>query len=336
MSDTRPPPLFEESSQYRHWRFSAPQLWELRQTCNSQTIQRIRPLLAKENGGDEKNIEFVTADEQVKLCRYYEQQLQSICTYLKLPVLVMATAVIYLKRFFLRNSIMDYHPKDILLTCLFLSTKSESQRMSIEDFGKSLQLPNTDMILRLEFVVSQGLSFEYMVHHAYRPAYGYFLDMQHAFHTNDGDLDMDVLKSTYEKAQEKIDNMLLTDLPLIYQPSQLAVAAFVIAGKHNGFDLKMRAYLEQRLDKELVNTLYTMAILMDEFLEENQPVKMELAQDIDKRLRLCRNPLKNPESAMYRKRAADLDGLDDAQHKRPRTVKDSDDDDDESTPMEDE
>lgn len=64
------------------------------------------------------------------------------------------------------------------LTCLFLSTKSESERISIDQFGKNLNLPSTDSILGLEFVVSQGIRFEYLVHHPYRAAYGLFLELQ--------------------------------------------------------------------------------------------------------------------------------------------------------------
>ncbi|ORX54621.1 cyclin-like protein [Hesseltinella vesiculosa] len=287
--------IYEESSQYRHWRFSPSELWELRQSCNSKTIQRVREYIMEEQ--DVQDIDFITADEQVKLCRYYEQQLQTICAYLKLPDVCMATAVIYTKRFFLRNSIMDYHPKDILLTCLFLSTKSEGERMSIDEFGKNLQIPNTEMILKLEFIVSQGLRFEYLIHHPYRAAYGHYLDIQRVFHKN-GELDMSLLKDTYDRVKDVIGKILLTDLPLIYQPAQLAVAAFIIAGKNNGFDIKVKEYLVQRLDKDLVDTLYTMTILMDEVLEESQQVPLELAQGIDKRLQSCRNPLKNPESKL--------------------------------------
>ncbi|KAI8086275.1 uncharacterized protein BX664DRAFT_335394 [Halteromyces radiatus] len=271
------PALYEESSQYRHWRFSPSQLWEIRQSCNEAAIQRVRKNIeedkaASKTTSEEKEPVFITADEQVKLCRYYEEQIQVICPHLKLSDMVM----------------------DILFTCLFMATKSESERISISDFGKNLQLPNTDMVLSLEFTVSQGLQFEYMVHHPYRAAYGYYLDIQHT-----GDpIDLELLQATYNQVGGVIKKMLLTDLPLIYQPSQLAIAAFIIAGQHNGFDLRVKRYLEQRLDKELADTLYTMTILIDETLIENAPVPLSVATEIDARLRSCKNPAKNPESAL--------------------------------------
>ncbi|ORZ25671.1 cyclin-like protein [Absidia repens] len=291
------PLAYEQSSQYRHWRYSPAQLWEIRQACTEAAIERVRKNIEEDRKAANEpmdEINFLTADEQVKLCRYYEGQIQAICPHLKLSDMVMATAVIYMKRFFLRNTMMDYHPKDILFTCLFMATKSESERMSIDEFGKNLQLPTTDMVLALEFPVSQGLKFEYMVHHPYRPAYGYYLDIQHS-----GDpVDMSLLRDTYGQVNGVIKKILLTDLPLIYQPSQLAIAAFIIAGKHNGFDLRIRRYLEQRFDKELADTLYTMTILIDETLIENASVSVSVATEIDARLRLCKNPAKNPESAL--------------------------------------
>ncbi|KAI8337414.1 cyclin-like protein [Chlamydoabsidia padenii] len=300
MDSQQKPLAYEESSQYRHWRFSPAQLWEIRQSSNESAIKRVRGNLVEEKAvtdtlsTETKEPDFLTADEQVKLCRYHEEQIQAICPHLKLSDMVMATAIIYMKRFFLRNTMMDYHPKDILFTCLFMATKSESERISIDEFGKNLHLPSTDRVLALEFPVSQGLQFEYMVHHPYRAAYGYFLDIQHA----SDPVDMELLQATYGQVNEVIKKMLLTDLPLIYQPSQLAVAAFIIAGKHNGFDLRIKRYLEKRLDKELADTLYTMTILIDETLLENSSVSRNVARELDARLRLCMNPAKNPDSAL--------------------------------------
>lgn len=51
---------------------------------------------------------------------------------------------------------------------------------------------------------------------------------------------MKTLKETYGKVDTIIAEMLLTDLPLIFQPSQLALAAFIIAGKDNGFEAYVR------------------------------------------------------------------------------------------------
>jgi hypothetical protein len=42
-------------------------------------------------------------------------------------LLVAATSFQYFKRFYLNNSIMDYHPKEILATCVYLASKVEGE-----------------------------------------------------------------------------------------------------------------------------------------------------------------------------------------------------------------
>ncbi|KAI9026631.1 cyclin-like protein [Phycomyces nitens] len=225
------------------------------------------------------------------LCRFYEKQLQEICKHLKLTEMVMATAVVYMKRFFLHNTVMDYHPKDILLTCLFLATKSESERVSIDDFGRNLKLPSTTSVLDLEFTVSQGLKFEYYAHHPYRPAYGFFLDIQ----TTGADIKL--LKETYNKVGQVVGDILLTDLPFLYMPSQLALAAFVVAGKNNGFDGQIHRYIEERFGDQ-ANALESIVESIIKILSQVVPVTKEQATQVDYRLRICMNPAKNPNSVL--------------------------------------
>ncbi|KAI8370472.1 cyclin-like protein [Radiomyces spectabilis] len=287
------PPVYQESSQYRHWRFSPEQIWDIRRSRTTSAVDRVRKNVQEDMVTNQRhvpeNTQYLTVDEEMALCRFYEKQLQGICKHLKFTEMVMATAVIYMKRFFLYNTAMDYHPKDVLLTCLFLATKSESERISIDEFGKSLQLPSTKSILNLEFTVSQGLKFEYYVHHPYRPAYGFFLDMQA--------MDKKLLKETYAKVPGVIGDMLLTDLPLIYQPSQLGLAAFLIAGKDNGFATQVQSYIEKRFPQN-TKDLLDIAEKVAETIQKTMAVTPEQAKEIDYRLRICTNPAKNPESAL--------------------------------------
>lgn len=45
---------------------------------------------------------------------YYLTQVAALCGAFKYPEIVTATAMTYLKRFYLRNTCMDYHPKNIM------------------------------------------------------------------------------------------------------------------------------------------------------------------------------------------------------------------------------
>ncbi|KAI9480968.1 MAG: cyclin-like protein [Benjaminiella poitrasii] len=295
-AENKKPHIYEESTQYRHWRFSPEQLWEIRNNNTTNAINRLQkynqeheeaPNADNPETGNIK--EYLTAKEELQLCRFYEKQLQIMSKHCKFNDMVMATAVIYMKRFYLHNSTMDYHPKDIFLTCLFLATKSESERISIEDFGKKLRLPSTKDVLGLEFTVSQGLKFQYYVHHPYRPAYGFFLDMQ------TGPIDTKLLKETYKKVERTIAEILLTDLPLIYQPAQLALAAFMQAGKENEFDKQIERYITDRFRDDATNLLSIIERILALF-KTSTPVTQEEAKKIDYKLKLC--TANNPESAM--------------------------------------
>ncbi|KAG1439061.1 hypothetical protein G6F56_012418 [Rhizopus delemar] len=111
------PPIYEESTQYQHWRFSPEQLWDIRNKRTTETIERVKKMSERlETDGQENRSDndYLSAKEELALCRFYEKQLQGMCKHCKFSDMVMATAVIYMKRFFLYNTVMDYHPKDIL------------------------------------------------------------------------------------------------------------------------------------------------------------------------------------------------------------------------------
>lgn len=59
---------------------------------------------------------FLSEEDEQKLLRSYEYNLKEFCRRFEPPMLkcVVGTAFHYFKRFYLRNSPMDHHPKEIL------------------------------------------------------------------------------------------------------------------------------------------------------------------------------------------------------------------------------
>lgn len=94
-----------------------------------------------------------------------------------------------------------------------------------------------------------------------------------------------------------IAEILLSDLPLIYQPAQLALAAFTMAGKDNGFDQQVKQYITDRFGQDAPALLSIIERILG-LLKTVTPVTTEEAKEVDKKLRLCMNPAMNPESAM--------------------------------------
>ena len=63
---------------------------------------------------------FLTVPEERILALSYEYQLREFCRKFQppMPRYVVGTALHYLKRFYMQNSVMDYHPKEILYAYL--------------------------------------------------------------------------------------------------------------------------------------------------------------------------------------------------------------------------
>ncbi|KAJ3096671.1 isocitrate dehydrogenase (NAD(+)) idh1 [Phlyctochytrium planicorne] len=185
--------------------------------------------------------QFVTSEEQQRFCLFYETRIVAYCRVYKFDQdgTVQATAITFFKRFYITNTVMDYDPKLILLTCLFLAAKVENSHMPLVDFlAKVPKAPAPEVILELEFVVCKGLEFQFMVQSVKWPLHGLFLDMQAYLlskHPNSNTpglrQDLSRLADTYAKAMEISVATLHTDLCLTYWPSQIAMGCFLVAAE---------------------------------------------------------------------------------------------------------
>lgn len=48
MSSPKKPQIYEESTQYQHWRFSPEQLWDIRNKRTTEAIERVKKTRGKE------------------------------------------------------------------------------------------------------------------------------------------------------------------------------------------------------------------------------------------------------------------------------------------------
>ncbi|KAJ2547971.1 hypothetical protein IWW35_004380 [Coemansia sp. RSA 1878] len=317
--------LFEQTSQYRHWRFTPETLETLRAANNKQGVDRVLHALREEAHMDDQSSRISEATtnllspfEELQLINHYLQMIVRTITalarkYRETNMLrpesinnIKATAINYMKRFYLHNVVFDYPPKNTMLTCLYLATKAENSFMKIEDFIRPLQdaegrkggkvQTKSDDILDLEFVVIQSLQFELAVHHPYRAAYGFFLDMQPYY-------DVAVLKTAYDRTVHFNDISLFTDLVFLYQPSQIALGAFKLAAKE--VDIDVDVYLAQRFDARALEVLFPILEDIQDVILGFKNTTTNEARAIDRKLILCRNPEKNPASMLYKKKAAE-------------------------------
>ncbi|KAJ2003777.1 hypothetical protein GGI04_001457 [Coemansia thaxteri] len=317
----RKPQLFEQTSQYQHWRFTPSSLAKLRAENNRLGVDRVLLGLQQEAQVDDQGASdtriaeatdnLLTPAEELKLIGFYLQMIKFCAkVYMTSKLLkpeslnnVKATAINFMKRFYLHNVVFDYHPKNIMLTCLYLATKVENAFMKIDDFIRPLAaadaksgsktVTKSEDVLGLEFIVIQSLQFELAVHHPYRAAYGFYLDMQQYIE------DKDRLRDVYERTAHYIDQSLHTDLVFFYQPSQIALGAFKLAAKDKDFDVDL--YLTQRFDARSLELLFLALDEIQDGITGFAQATKEDARLIDRKLILCRNPEKNPNSVLYKK-----------------------------------
>ncbi|KAG0049313.1 hypothetical protein BGZ83_005883 [Gryganskiella cystojenkinii] len=320
--------LYEQSTQYNHWRYTQEALDGIRNRVNKEAESNIRANIAEERAlREEKNLdvndlpgddkEYLRVDEELALLGFYERKIGPIFKHWKLPSYVFATAVAYMKRFYLENTVVDYHPKDVMLACMFLARKTENFLMTIEDFFTSVPKCNPRDILDLEFLICKNLRFHFTVHHPYRACLGFFFDMQAVTDSQEK------LQKVYETALKLIDNSLHTDLCFLYQPSQIALAALRIACKEESYDFEKYADYKFKASESAAqkyNEVLFPILLSIENVMQTDPrcvmVEKEAAKEIHKNLKMWDDPAKNPDSLLHLK-------------KTKQELNDDDDDDDE-------
>ncbi|CAG2116227.1 unnamed protein product, partial [Medioppia subpectinata] len=185
-----------------------------------------------------------------------------------MPKSVIGTAFQYFKRFYLNNSVMDFHPKHIIVTCVYLAAKVDEFNVSMNQFVANVKgdrAKASDIVLNNELLLMQQLKYHLNVYNPLRPIEGFLIDLKTRY-PQCGDP---------EKLRPHIDHFidmsLFTDACFLFSPSQIALSAVVYAA-----------------------TLWSM------IKSVSTPPK-EQVKAIEKKLELCRNQINNPDSNEYKR-----------------------------------
>ncbi|XP_059225918.1 LOW QUALITY PROTEIN: cyclin-H-like [Stomoxys calcitrans] len=173
--------MYPLSSQKKYWTFS-----NLDQLMNEWRLKRNQKFI--ETHGAQLNEQqrqelFLDATEEHLLLKQYEIYLNDFCRRFEpaMPKCVVGTVIHYFKRFFLHNSAMDYHPKEILATCVYLACKVEEFNVSIGQFVGNIKGNRNkamDIILSNELLLMQHLNYYLTIHNPYRPVEGFLIDIK--------------------------------------------------------------------------------------------------------------------------------------------------------------
>ncbi|KAF4547185.1 Cyclin-like protein 3 [Elsinoe fawcettii] len=253
--------LYRTSTQYQLWSFSPDELASLRASTNAAAIERAKTYLSDTS-------QCLTLIEEVRLIQRYCEQVRSTCDFFKWGINVKATAVQYLKRFYLTNSAMTYPPKEIYKSVLFLASKTEGVHMTLGEFARRIK-SNQEDILAPEYKIIQSLRFTLDVRQPFRGLRGCLMELLNIANgdapvlsnTSSGAADQrkalsslpppsapafapsttlsswvlsqplpDRAHVAYTSARQTLDApALLTDVYFLYTPPQLYLAALLLA-----------------------------------------------------------------------------------------------------------
>ncbi|XP_062583710.1 cyclin-C-like [Saccostrea cucullata] len=253
---------FWQSSQYQQWLF------------DKQDLMRER----------QQDLKILNSEEDYhKILIFFANFIQSLGEQLKLRQQVIATATVYFKRFYARNSLKCIDPWLMAPTCVFLASK-------VEEFGviSNSRLMTTcqtvvknkfshaypqeypyriNSVLECEFFLLEMMDCCLVLYHPYRPLTEYFKELSHE-------------DSLYPLAWRIINDSLRTDVCLLYPPYLIALACLHIASVIQQKDLK-QWLAECSVDMDKILEISRQILALYE-LWKNYDEKKEIAGILEK------------------------------------------------------
>lgn len=258
---------FQQSSQYRLWSFTPSHLTTLREKTNSLAQAHISNRLRASNPA-ESLPEFLTPAEECKVLNHFTVELLRAASFCNLPTDIQATAAIFLRRFYLTNSVMTYPPQELMKTCLFFGCKAEGYFIRVQKIADTFPNTTSEMILAAEYVLCQGIRFAFDVRHPFRALEGTIMALRRL-----GDFDDDRINKAHEKTRAILKfSPLVTDVYYHFTPSQIMYAALLMVDGELVDRMLQEAFKGQGIDakNKIMNVIQTCKTM----LEEEPPEKM--------------------------------------------------------------
>lgn len=277
--------LFSNSTQKKYWIFpSVEEVRRLREEANTEFIQKI----GFEQMTEEELKYILIPHQEYKLTLAYEYEIKKFCMSFStpLPSFVIATSIIYFKRFYLHNSIMEYNPEDIMITCIFLACKVEEYYVSIQNFASNCSLMPKEACEKVvrdnELLVMLKLHYHLTIYKPYKAIDGFLLDIR----TRCKDV-----KFNFERVQkialEFVDRSLHTDVFLLYSPSQIALAAVLHSVHREGHNLDeyVLTVLLNDTPQEVMSKVIEQIKKLRKLVKHQERINRNEIAEIEKKLR---------------------------------------------------
>jgi len=218
--------------------------------------------LLKERASD---LSVLTEEEYQKVFIFYAGFIQMLGEQLKLRQQVIATATVFFKRFYAKNSLNTVDPLLMAPTCVFLASK-------VEEFGV---ISNTKLINTCSIIIKNnlnyafpGIEFPYRTQ-PYRPLVQFCQDLGSGLE--------DTLLPV---AWRFVNDSFRTDACLLYPPFMIALAALHMASVLHGKDLR-GWFSELSVDMDKIQEITRQQLNLYE-LWKNYDEKKEVAHILQK------------------------------------------------------
>ncbi|THV44064.1 hypothetical protein BGAL_0747g00050 [Botrytis galanthina] len=197
-----------ESSQRKHWQFTREQLEDLRSKLEDE---------------DQALVQAYPLPQLRHLSIYFNQQMTRLGKRLGVRQQAMATAQLYIRRFYSKVEIRKTNPYLVLATAVYLACKMEECphhiRLVVSE-GRGLWPEyfsnDTSRLGECEFFLISEMSSQMIVHHPYRS--------------------LTALQGTFSLTAEEsnlawsiVNDHYMTDLPLFYAPHTIAIMAILLS-----------------------------------------------------------------------------------------------------------
>jgi cyclin H len=263
-------------------------------TLRTETIQKGQNYAEKGPMASPTDKPYLMPSEEAVLVSFYVSKLPALIgpvaevRRLRRESKVLATAASLYRRFFLSNSVMLFDPKVVMVAAAFLASKVEDATADVRYLEEGTVAMNaavtTQEIVMAEVALLAGTHFHLLCFHPYKAVLALTEDLRTFLKTAAGkklqpqqnhQLTGQDLKPMYDAARVILDDVVVSDIPLLFTPGQIGLAALTVAqdasntdadtGPHPRAKIDLLHYLQARFPQEradwmpsTVQTLTTM------------------------------------------------------------------------------
>ena len=283
---------YPTSTARKHWLYpDVATVERARVDARASALREKQSQLAAAGESSNENVESsaLTTEEEALILRYHEHKIQTLCVAFSLPRKVNYTALQLFKRCYTTTHVGEHSLKIIMLTAIYVACKVEESYISAEEFCKGVR-EDPARVLAAEVTFLAILKFQLVCYGAARPLDGFLRDIE------DGGCKATSteLVNCRAKALKIIDALMLTDVPLVYPPGQIALCALRRAAREENAGA-LESYCESvgeratsTSTRDSERTLKEVLDDIDAFVERGTAPDEAVVKKIDKKLKLWR------------------------------------------------